>query len=547
MKAKPFWTSFDLNGLSHKSLWIMLSINLVTQALVGWISKFSLESIFLSAGISTVVLLFISLFFCKKITQKCQGMIQSEQDKSKKLNHTAKQVAHDIRSPLSALHTAIELAKNTVPEEQRVIMLSAVNRIEDIANDLSEKCSQLIVRAKNSAKEELSVQLLSSLIQSILSEKRMQYRSNLDIKIEAVLGKDSYGLFAKIAPREFKRVLSNMINNSVEALDGVGRVLVYLKANDREVSLQISDNGKGIPDKCQEMILQNGVSIGKEKGSGLGLYHAKQNVSKWGGSIQIDSEQGKGTDVMITLPRQSVPDWFLPHIELQKIRFVAILDDDDSIHKVWHHRLLESGFKGGGIYHFTKAEELTACFKGTSKLAHNGFLFLCDHELLASQKTGLDVIEEMGIGDHAILVTSHYEEQDVRNKCKELDVKLLPKNLAGLVPIKRSQEQKEEYVLIDDEEINRLSWKTAAEIYDKPLSTFSHPHDFYQNLDNFNKQTNIYIDIHLPQGLRGDVIGKDLYERGFENIYLTTGYDIDDLPVLPWAKAIVGKQPPFIQ
>ncbi|MBI4237175.1 MAG: hypothetical protein HY696_02000 [Deltaproteobacteria bacterium] len=62
-------------------------------------------------------------------------------------------------------------------------------------------------------------------------------------------------------------------------------------------------------------------------------------------------------------------------------------------------------------------------------------VFLCDYELIGEPNYGLDLIQELGVQACAILVTSHYEEPHVQQRCAALGVRLIPKGLAGLVPI----------------------------------------------------------------------------------------------------------------
>ncbi|EKD47079.1 MAG: Sensor protein, partial [uncultured bacterium] len=139
---------------------------------------------------------------------------------------TAAQVAHDIRSPLAAL-SAMTQDIQGVDEERRIVIRNAVQRIQDIANDLASK-KVGTEKSDTEEKEAYTEVLLSGVIESLISEKRSQYRSQLDIKIESGLNKDSYGLFAKIKAGELKRVLSNIINNSIEAMGDGGSVVVRM-------------------------------------------------------------------------------------------------------------------------------------------------------------------------------------------------------------------------------------------------------------------------------------------------------------------------------
>lgn len=101
-------------------------------------------------------------------------------EKEKALVELARQLAHDIRSPLAALEI---VSKNVaqLPEGKRIIIRSALGRIRDIANSLLSKQRPQAVEA---ASEASSPQLLSSLIDPIVSEMRLQFRSQSRIEIE---------------------------------------------------------------------------------------------------------------------------------------------------------------------------------------------------------------------------------------------------------------------------------------------------------------------------------------------------------------------------
>lgn len=112
---------------------------------------------------------------------------------------------------------------SSIPEERRILIRNAVQRINDIANDLLEKSksSKLGLTATVTS----SIDQMSPLIDSLVSEKRIQYRDRSNIEISVDLEK-SYGLFAKVNANEFKRVISNLINNSVEAANAGEKTII---------------------------------------------------------------------------------------------------------------------------------------------------------------------------------------------------------------------------------------------------------------------------------------------------------------------------------
>lgn len=460
------------------------------------------------------------------------------------------QVAHDIRSPLAALSMA-EKYFSMLPEETRLMVRSAVGRIRDIANQLIEKNNisnkaGTLFEMHGNQNEEASIQLLSALIEEILTEKRVQYRQNIGIEIDAGMSSSSYGLFVCIQPTEFKRVLSNLINNSVEALNGQGAVTVTLSAKAKNhVEIKIQDNGKGIPPEILEKLGNRGETHGKEGGLGLGLYHARTSVESWGGTLVLKSEIKLGTAVSITLPEAATPAWFVAELQLLPDSNVVVLDDDESIHRIWQGRADSSrlGEKGIKLAHLSTPTELRVWVSDASKLK-NETQFLLDYELIGFTETGLDLIKELGIANQSILVTSRFEEPAIRERCIKLHVPLIPKGMAGFVPIKIVENSKNlNAILIDDDLLIHTFWSMAAKSADVKLSCFKTFEEFKSVCAEFLKETPIYIDSSLGDGVKGETLIPELMELGFKEIYLATGYPASHFANNPTLK-IVGKQPP---
>lgn len=362
--------------------------------------------------------------------------VNEEREKSRGVMEHAKeiasiysQVSHDIRSPLTALD--VVLADVTaLPEETRVLVRSATQRIRDIANSLLKR-----TMVKHEPME-LSTEIVSSLIDQIVSEKRIQFRAKMDIEIVSKLAADSYGIFARINSVELKRLISNLINNSVEAMTTRGRIVVGLVAEGRNLVISVSDNGAGIPPKIMEKLGESGFSHGKEgmeSGSGIGLYHAKSTLAKWGGTLKIHSQLDKGTVVEMILPLAESPSWFVPSIKIDALSEVVVFDDDPSIHSIWKDRLRSlSESVPCRLHHFSDGQSFKEFEQNRGK---QKVLFLLDYELIGENKTGLDWAEELSLEKQSILVTNRYEEKGILKICQRLGIGIIPKSLAAWVPV----------------------------------------------------------------------------------------------------------------
>lgn len=201
----------------------------------------------------------------------------------------AKQVAHDIRSPLSALRIGVDKLRQVAPDASELIAQAAA-RIEATADGL-------VNRAKTNA-EPLQATSLKSLAEGLVAEKRLEFHLRKDIALE-VLGEDLTGW---VQPRALQTILSNLINNSMEAMQSGGRIVIEIVQIDSGIQLRVSDNGSGIAPDVLEKLGSTAISSGKEatsSGLGIGVLSAKQKIESWGGRLTVRSELGKGTQVTL--------------------------------------------------------------------------------------------------------------------------------------------------------------------------------------------------------------------------------------------------------
>jgi signal transduction histidine kinase len=471
-------------------------------------------------------------------------------ERNQAIGKMAAQVAHDIRSPLAALG-ALESELGALDEDIRLMVRSAVNRIKDIANNLLHQNRTVhhkepVPGSKLVHHEIASIVLLPSLIEPLITEKRMQFRSRIGIEIDGNLDASSYGLFASVQPAEFKRVISNLVNNAVEALKDSGRVTLSLSSFGQKIELILRDNGRGIPPEILSKLGQRGETHGKEGGSGLGLYHARIAVESWNGTLSIDSKVGDGTSITLTLPKAASPEWFVSNLLIKPEATIVILDDDTSIHQIWQGRFdsLRVTEKGIEVVHLSTPEQLGKWINenpAASKMA----LFLSDYEL-GFEKNGLTLIEEFDLGPQSILVTSRFEEPQIAEGCRRLNVRLIPKGMAGYVPIRLEVPlEKIDAVLIDDDRLVHMSWNMVAQTKGIQLKSFADPGSFFLESDRYDRTVPIYIDSNLGSGVHGEDVALKAHGLGFTKIYLATGYQPEQFTQHTFLQGVLGKEPPF--
>lgn len=212
-------------------------------------------------------------------------------DSSKDLSKLAKQAAHDIRSPLSALNILSRTCLKDMPEEARELMAAAIQRINEIANDLLESPA-------SSAEAEASGCVVGQ-IRQIIEEKRLVYK---DVQINLVSHNDS-AVSCDLPKADLQRIVSNLLNNAIEASeDRKGPITVDVRVYPYFIDIVIEDKGKGIPQQILNEIGQEGFSFDKD-GSGLGVFHAKSKLGSFGGALDISSTLRVGTKISMRIPK----------------------------------------------------------------------------------------------------------------------------------------------------------------------------------------------------------------------------------------------------
>lgn len=368
------------------------------------------------------------------LTLKYDELSQSvllEKARQKAIEEVSRQVAHDIRSPLTALKLATQDLKE-LPEGIRVLIQAATARINGIANDL-------LVGYKTvgpiSARP-LTVQpvLIVSLVRSLLSEKRVQFVGKPDVEIVSDLPVSFQGTFVSAHHADLVRVVSNILNNAMEAIPGKGTVTVRLRQEGQTLALEVRDSGKGILPEHLPLLGKETFTHDKRGGSGFGIYHARGYLQSIGGGLNITSQPGVGTVVTLLLPLVATPSWFAQEIAVEDFSTIAVLDDDDSVHKIWDERFSSFSEKRGvRLRHFHTSAALIDWHAG----AHSEkTLFLLDQELQGDPLNGIKIAERLNILDRTVIVTSRNDENDVIQQCEKLGLKMLPKMLAGDVSIR---------------------------------------------------------------------------------------------------------------
>ena len=209
----------------------------------------------------------------------------------------ATRVRHDVIVSLTIGETALERLDQQ--DEQVKTLKSVFDRISNTVTDipkiggLTEDEMRVaavgdIVRAEP-ADTRRSCHVSALVYQIIAEIKLSKLCAGKDIKFNIACDDKGFASYCEVEPNKFKRDLLNLYKNAVEAIETAGVVRTKVSVVDHEVSIVISDNGKGIAPENLHKVGKRGVTIGKQGGTGIGLASAIEDVHRWGGTLNISS------------------------------------------------------------------------------------------------------------------------------------------------------------------------------------------------------------------------------------------------------------------
>jgi len=482
--------------------------------------------------------------------------VQVEIETQKKFKKLAYQVAHDISSPLSSLLAQIKLGAIDIPEELRIILRDNATRAINIASGLINRYKPNY--EEGSDKEIPKPVMITLALSQSLGEKEGQFKDR-SINFTSDFSSDSTFAVIDVEPSSFMRMMSNLLNNAVEASAGKnGAVCLGLRVDDNSVIITVQDNGKGMSKEVVNKILgDEAVATDKKEGHGIGLTQIRDTLKRDHGELTIDSELGKGTKIILTFPKTVMPEWIATDIKLNKGDTVIVLDDEPSVHEAWDacFRKLLNYVQ---LKHFTNGDDAISFINNFPE--KNKLFMLTDYELLEQMLTGVEVIKKVNI-ERAILVTSHYAEEEVCNLVIENGIKLLPKQLVAEIPIEiceanndkkcdkgkakknkatKSKAEKVDALVADDNRDMANTFGRVLESQGKKADLYYKPDDLLKNMFKYDKDIMIWID-HEFKGskLNGFDIAKQLHEQGFTRLYLLSGRRFEKGEVPDYLTAIL--------
>ncbi len=247
----------------------------------------------------------------KKVEERTQELTRALNELkivNKRKTDFISSVSHELRTPLTSIkgYASILLAGKlgAIPAEVGE-RLDKINRHSDelvhLVNDLLDiariESGRMIMK-----KESLDLKKISEGVLDLLAVQLKERQINLSLNIP-----DDANLVS--ADRgQIERVFINIIDNAIKFTPQKGQISISAHKLEKEVQVDIADNGCGIPEEAKDVIFEEFYRVDNPinqevKGTGLGLSLVKHIVEAYGGKIWVESKVGTGTTFSFTLPK----------------------------------------------------------------------------------------------------------------------------------------------------------------------------------------------------------------------------------------------------
>lgn len=220
-----------------------------------------------------------------------------QQEKMAMVGSMMNTIIHDFKNPFCLISLSAQMLRQKHPDTDTERYCLGIEKQVDRMVAMATELGEFSRGEQNLVKTALQLDELFEEFKN-LNFPYFEYR-NIDITIEIP------PIEIQASKAKLFRVFQNLIGNAIEALsdkEGFIRIRAKLFKRNKWVRISIEDNAGGIPESIRDRFFEPFVTFGKREGTGLGTAIARSIVEAHGGSIDFETETGKGTCFIIELP-----------------------------------------------------------------------------------------------------------------------------------------------------------------------------------------------------------------------------------------------------
>lgn len=355
----------------------------------GWVTVKQQALVFLVAiSIAVLATAICYLMLHRKQREKLYTEeIRKSAEKARKANEAKTRflfnMSHDIRTPMNAIVGFSGLLEKSIHDEKKSldyikkirvssdILLTIINQVLEMARIESGK----ITLSSESVNIREMVDAMNTVFESSLTKKSLEYQCSLNVVHDQILCDKT----------KMEEIILNVVSNSIKYTNPHGKITVSIDELDSEdeknadYKVVVEDNGIGmsqdyLPHIFEEFSREHTSTETRVAGTGLGLPIVKSLVDRMGGTIEVESEEGKGTRFIMKFSfpvslenqvrekeKQNIPDI----TEKLKGKRILLAEDNDLNAEIAETVLVEAGIE------VKRVEDGLQCIEELKKMPEN--------------------------------------------------------------------------------------------------------------------------------------------------------------------------------
>lgn len=221
------------------------------------------------------------------------------------------QLTHDIKTPITSIQQTIEaIVDGVIQPKERTMYLQTIHRQTMRLNQLVEELQDITVAQEQTIPSKIEEVLLDKLLLQVLSEFQWQIEKEertVEVHVTPQNAK------CTTVPDKLYRILYNLVSNALKYSPEKTTLTISAMVTDEGLKITVADEGIGIPESEQEAIFKRFHRVEQSRnlqtgGHGLGLAIAKELAEQLGGTLNVNSEEGKGAVFLLSAPTHVTVD-----------------------------------------------------------------------------------------------------------------------------------------------------------------------------------------------------------------------------------------------